>query len=118
MIVLNLFIGVNIHTMNKITEKEKGAEKLSKAELDWLLIKEKIHSMKLCPLVQFKEESCRYYCEVISKSKAYKIFKFIIILTFLLRVSWIYSGLNVRARLDIFRDQLAYAFISLVCYIT
>ena len=31
MIVLNLFIGVNIQTMHKITKKEKGAENLSKS---------------------------------------------------------------------------------------
>ena len=32
MIVLNLFIGVNIHTMHNITKKEKGVEKLSMSE--------------------------------------------------------------------------------------
>lgn len=117
MIVLNLFIGLSIHNMNKITKKEKGAERLSQSEEEWLMIKEKIHSLKLYPSIKFPHNSLRYFCEVLVKSMAYKVIKFIIILLFLARLSILRSGMGDSFTSLILRDQFIFTLISLLSFI-
>lgn len=81
------------------------------------MVKEKINSMKLSPLIDFKEGSLRYYCEIVKNHKVYQIFKLFIILIFFIRVSVIYTGFKLELRKKIYKDLLLFALSSFLTFI-